>query len=253
MAMQPTISVIISTYNNPQFLRLTLESYMNQTYRDFEIIVADDGSGTETKNLFDEFAEKKKLRIRHVWQEDQGYRLASVRNRGVEASSGKFLLFTDQDTLAPPDLLAKLSKITRPNVFIQGPTHYLNKRDTERVLRSGLDYQFIERKAKMKLAYRIYFKFLSHGLCQGRFMLVPREKVIAINGFNEEFKSIGAEDCEFCMRLIMNGIQMRVVDHYVYHLWHKKNGLKYVPNGCKVILARLLRTMPIICKSGVQK
>ena len=90
------ISVIITTYNSPNFLRKCIDSFFFQLDKDFELIVADDGSTKETKELINEYKDSK-INILHAWQKDKGFRAAKIRNEAVKISSGKYLIFIDGD------------------------------------------------------------------------------------------------------------------------------------------------------------
>ena len=90
--MDELISVVVSTYNWPEALDLSLKSLSVQTDSNFEIVVADDGSRADTAQLVDEWRRKSPVKIIHSWQEDKGFRLARSRNVAVTRSSGKYLM-----------------------------------------------------------------------------------------------------------------------------------------------------------------
>ena len=98
------ISVIVATYNWPSALRLSLQSLMRQTAHNFEIVVADDGSRNETRELIESLAKTSHVPIIHSWQEDIGFRLARSRNQAVLKSHGDYLIFVDGDCIVPKDL-----------------------------------------------------------------------------------------------------------------------------------------------------
>ena len=99
-----TIGVIISTYNNPRWLEKTLWGYEHQLLKADEIIIADDGSGEETRQLIGRYAQR--LPIRHVWHEDRGFRKTTILNRALEQATADYLVFTDQDCIPRADFLA---------------------------------------------------------------------------------------------------------------------------------------------------
>ena len=84
----PSLSVVATTYNWPAALDRVLDSLAGQTLPDFEIVVADDGSGPETRALVDGWRGRLGERLKHVWQEDQGFRAGRVRNLGARAATG---------------------------------------------------------------------------------------------------------------------------------------------------------------------
>ena len=89
---QPLLSVIITTYNEPDWLELCLESYRRQTNRNFEIIIADDGSSCETKDVINSFPD---IISEHIWQPDNGFQKTKILNKAITASKSNYLLFTD--------------------------------------------------------------------------------------------------------------------------------------------------------------
>src|ERR1041384_885013 len=92
-AVNELISLVVSTYNRPDALGACLRSLAGQIDRNFEIVVADDGSGTETRDVIDSWVSGIGVPLRHVWQEDCGFRLAEIRNRAIAASAGGYLIF----------------------------------------------------------------------------------------------------------------------------------------------------------------
>ena len=83
-----TISLIVTTYNRPDALRLVLDSISRQTRLPDEVVVADDGSGDETRRLLENTAAGFPVPLRHVWQEDKGFRAGTARNKAIAAASG---------------------------------------------------------------------------------------------------------------------------------------------------------------------
>ncbi len=93
------ISVIVATYNWPQALRLSLESLKTQSDRNFEVIIADDGSRSDTRELIDTIRADFPVPIEHVWIEDDGCRKTVVGNLAIAASHGDYLVFIDGDCI----------------------------------------------------------------------------------------------------------------------------------------------------------
>jgi glycosyltransferase involved in cell wall biosynthesis len=114
------ISVIIATYNKPHFLERVLWGYAVQTRRDFEVVVADDGSGPETESTIRRIRDETGLDLLHVWHEDRGFRKTEILNRAIVASSGDHLLFTDGDCIPRHDLLDVHYALTRPGRYLAG-------------------------------------------------------------------------------------------------------------------------------------
>ena len=93
------ISVIISTYNKPQFLNKVIEGLQFQSDSNFEIVVADDGSGSSTRELIKKWQEQSVVPITHAWQDDLGFRVSESRNNAVRHSKGDYFIFIDGDCI----------------------------------------------------------------------------------------------------------------------------------------------------------
>ncbi|MFM7049448.1 MAG: glycosyltransferase [Polynucleobacter sp.] len=100
------ISILLATYNWPEALHFCLESLETQTDRNFEIIIADDGSKPETATLIHAMMERSKHPIQHLWQEDQGFRKTMILNQAIQAAQGEYLIFLDGDCIVQPDFVS---------------------------------------------------------------------------------------------------------------------------------------------------
>lgn len=114
------LSVIVSTYNKPHFLERVLRGYAVQTDRDFELLVADDGSGPETAELIRRVRDETGMDLVHVWHEDDGFRKTVILNRAIVASRGDYLLFTDGDCIPRRDLVEVHRALARPGRYLAG-------------------------------------------------------------------------------------------------------------------------------------
>jgi len=119
------IAVIITTYNRPDALAAVLEGYVVQSDPEFEVIVADDGSGAETRAVVDELAARAPFPLRHVWQKDEGFRAAAIRNKAIAATDADYVIFTDGDCVPGRTFVAqhrRLAEHTRalPKVVERG-------------------------------------------------------------------------------------------------------------------------------------
>ena len=108
----PKISIVISTYNAEEWLRKVLWGFNCQTYRNFEVVVADDGSGPKTKELLKSMQKEVFYKIVHVWQEDDGFQKSRILNKAVEECSADYIIMTDGDCIPRED-------------FVE--VHYINK------------------------------------------------------------------------------------------------------------------------------
>jgi glycosyltransferase involved in cell wall biosynthesis len=233
------ISVIVSTYNWPQALAAVLAALAGQTDRDFEVVVADDGSTAETAALVGEQAAGFPVPLRQVWQEDQGFRAAACRNRAVAASIGDYLLFLDGDCLVRPDFIASHRLLSEPGRFVAGNRILLSESLTGEVLAGRAEPTTwsagdclrarlrggINRILPLLRLPDQSWRRLRPRRWQGAMtcnLAVWRDDFYRVNGFNEAFVGWGHEDAEFVGRLINAGIYRKEGRFAVpvLHLWH---------------------------------
>src|SRR4029453_8718614 len=128
--------LIVTTYNWPEALHLTLASVARQTRRPDEKIGADAGSGPATRAVIDQWRAAG-LPLQHVWQEDEGFRLARSRNRAIAAARAEYILLVDGDMVLHPQFVADHVRCARPDCFIQGARPQLSAATTAQLLQGG--------------------------------------------------------------------------------------------------------------------
>jgi glycosyltransferase involved in cell wall biosynthesis len=112
--MSASVSIIIPAYNCERFISETIESVIDQTFRNFEVLIVDDGSTDGLKRIVDEFATRD-TRIKYMYQKNRG--VSSARNFGFRESHGKFIAFLDSDDVwLPENLELKVNRFDRDNV-----------------------------------------------------------------------------------------------------------------------------------------
>jgi len=119
------VSIIISTYNKPEWLRKTLLGFAHQSFNDFELIIADDGSNDRTKECIDQLRPMFRNPVQHLWQEDAGFRKCLILNKAIISSSSDYLIFTDGDCIPRNDFVAAHLKLRRKSRFLSGGYHKL--------------------------------------------------------------------------------------------------------------------------------
>src|SRR4029079_664217 len=115
-----SISVIVSTYNRPEFLERVLRGYAMQRDKEFELVIADDGSDNVTAELLRSIKAETKMRIVHVWHEHRGFRKSVILNRSILAAHGDYLLFTEGDCIPKRDLIEVHRQLSRPRHYVAG-------------------------------------------------------------------------------------------------------------------------------------
>ena len=137
--MAERISLIVSTYNRPDALDAALRALSRQSDKNFEIVVADDGSGPQTSDVIQAWTRKVGVPLRRVWQEDSGFRLAEIRNRAILASAGDYVVFLDGDCLARSDFIAAHRLLAEPGFFVAGNRVLVSRDLTQDILANGLE------------------------------------------------------------------------------------------------------------------
>jgi glycosyltransferase involved in cell wall biosynthesis len=113
----PKATVIVSTFNRPDTLEKVIWGFQNQTCQDFELIVADDGSSSETAELLSGFLESGTA-LRHLWQEDHGFRKNRILNIAIDAANTPYLIFTDGDCIPRADFVETHLRLRRQGYFL---------------------------------------------------------------------------------------------------------------------------------------
>jgi glycosyltransferase involved in cell wall biosynthesis len=258
------ISLIVSTYNRPDALELVLKSVFNQRILPYEIILADDGSKTETRTLIEKFQQQSPVPMKHVWHEDTGFRLAEIRNKAIAAAEGEFISMIDGDMLLHPDFLLILVSLVQKNTYYQGKRVLLTKEKTEQLLESGQQPRLNFFSSGFKNRFNtISSSFLSPLLTKkkntinavkGCSMHFWKEDAIRINGFNQNFVGWGREDSEFVCRLLNKGIKRKniVFGSVAYHLFHPEASRTMLPENDQ-ILAHAIEAKTTWCENGLNQ
>lgn len=93
------LSVIITTYNAPEWLEKVMWGYQAQVFRDFELIIADDGSNDATRQLVERMQKEVLYPVRHVWHEDVGFRKCTILNKAITLAATDYLVISDGDCI----------------------------------------------------------------------------------------------------------------------------------------------------------
>ncbi len=258
-----SIGVIVSTYNNPEWLEKTLWGYSKQSHDKFELIVADDGSGEATKRLIDRMRASRFPHLKHVWHPDNGFQKTVILNRSLAVAESDYLIFTDQDCVPRWDFVEIHMRNAAPNRFLSGgylrlPMD-LSKHLSEEHICSGQAFELAWLRSKglpvsiknMKLFDSQFFSRALNALTPTRASWNGcnasgwRNDLLAANGFDERMK-YGGEDRELGERLENAGIAGRQVrfSAICLHLDHSrpyKNKLDYDTNRAIRVETRIAK------------
>lgn len=115
-----SITVIISTYNAEEWLEKVLIGYSKQTYKNFDVIIADDGSRESTKELIESYKKSFPVNLTHLWHEDQGYRRQEILNVAITEATNEYIIMTDGDCIPRKDFVAVHAQYAKEGRFLSG-------------------------------------------------------------------------------------------------------------------------------------
>lgn len=252
-------TIICSTYNSPQFLELVLDSLLYQTVNQFELIVADDGSGPLTKKTIESIKLKAPFKIVHLWHEDLGWRKSQIHNMAIAKSKYDHLIFIDGDCILSPTFVSDHQEIFKREV----ENYVFMGRRVE--LGAGLTSQLVVENYRKKLmsifsvplflsclkkdsrSYLRKFSFANpvlrmvlkannvYDLLGCNFSL-NKKSMLLINGFNDEYQR--GEDGDIFVRLRNTGHKLIGMKYFavMYHLYHERGDYQYVDDNYEKII-----------------
>lgn len=258
-----TCSLIITTYNWKNALELVLLSALNQSILPDEIIIADDGSNTDTKELIHKFAQTSQIPIFHSWQEDDGFRAAMSRNKAIAKASGKYIILTDGDMILHHNFIKDHLCNAKQNCFIQGSRVLLSTNKSQSIMsQKKISFHIFEygiSNRKNMIHSNILSKLFSYqsktltGIktCNMSFF---KSDCLKVNGFNEDFIGWGREDSEFVVRLLNSGIKRKNIKFncVAFHLWHNENDRASLPQN-DTILRNTIEKKLVWYENGIDK
>lgn len=235
-------SIIITTYNAPLWLEKVLVGYTVQTFQEFEIIVADDGSTDETKKVIDSFKDKFKHPLQHIWQEDNGFQKPKILNKAILASKTEYLIFTDGDCIPRKDFVATHIKNAEIGYFLSGGYFKLPLEISQKItlqeiisqkcfsikwlISNGLNKNFKLTKLTNNKIFAAFMNWLTptKRSWNGHNSSGFKKDILAINGFNHSML-YGGLDRELGERLFNFGLLSKQIRYTAIciHLFHNRS------------------------------
>lgn len=241
MSSQLGITVIIATYNKTDWLEKVLHGYSNQTYKNFDLIVADDGSTEETKQLIESFKANYPVNITHAWHEDKGYRRQKILNEAIVMAKNEYILFTDGDCIPREDFVATHAKYAEKGYFLSGGYCKLSMEISEKITKEDIEdkrcFDVDWLKSNGELGSKNTLKLsVKNKLADFLDIVTPtgatfnncnssawKSDLIDINGYDERMQ-YGGPDRELGERLINNEIKTKQIRYKAIclHLDHAR-------------------------------
>jgi len=242
--IEPTLSLIVAAYGHPDFLERIFASLEIQTHQDFEVLVADDGSGEDVKALIDRRRSRFRQSIRHVWHENDGFRKTVIVNRAAAMAESDYLVFIDGDCILHHRFLERHFKRRRRGRVLCGRRVMLERELSRRITDEDVRARRLEsvgfwwnecsktdRKRGFYAPWLFWFRNLfrtSYEMLGSNFS-VHKDDFYRVNGYDERIIGRGLEDNNLHARFVNSGIRIYTVAHEAlqYHLYHTSDPIPH--------------------------
>ena len=238
------VEVIVTTYNNPVALHYALLGLHGQSMQAFDLCIADDGSGEETRAVVEHWRARFGAdRLRHVWHPDNGFAKNQILNKAIASSAAPYLVFLDGDCIASPDYLQRHLALRRPGQFVSGSLIRMpwsvNPVLTDELVSSRTLFSLAWLRAHDcidRIGTRLKVATLPPWLSDLLERISPvkivwngcnsagwRQDILRVNGFDETML-YGSEDVEMGVRMNNAGVRGRHIRYTapVLHIEHQR-------------------------------
>ena len=272
MGLIPNITLVISVYNKPEVLRLVLAACSRQVFSDFEIIVADDGSGPAVRDVVADARGASRQMILHLWQEDRGWRKNVILNTSIRTSRGEYLVFIDGDCLPSRMFLKDHWDEREEGRVLLGRRVETSERWSRQLTLRSVETGTFEKLGRREILDGLTGRSLrvEDGIRMGSPLLrrlllrnvrgmlgsnfsAARKDLVAINGFDELYDGPGCgEDSDVQYRLSLNGVSGKSLRNLAvqYHVWHPRTR---VSDACWDRFQMIKRTREVRCLAGLDR
>jgi glycosyltransferase involved in cell wall biosynthesis len=228
-------SIILATYNDTSIFEWSLAAFARQSFCDFELILADDGSNENYETALQKWAPRFSRGIVHVWHERRGFRKTQIQNRAASIARAERLIFVDIDCLPQRNFVRNHLLFLEPGIALTGRRVHIRKETLPppavayeqgfglsggTLLREWMNgrARVIEHGFELPL----FYESPNNGILGCNFSIMKKD-FAAVNGFNEEFLGRGGEDTDIDLRLRRNGVRVRCLRNKLiqYHLMHE--------------------------------
>jgi glycosyltransferase involved in cell wall biosynthesis len=263
------ISIIVTTYDRADALDAVLRSLSRQTDRDFEVVIADDGSGPDTAALIQAWKARLGVPLKQVWHEHRDFRAGEIRNRGIRSSAGRYCIFLDGDCIVRPDFVARHRALAEPGWFVSGNRVLLTERLTSKVLAEQLEPEQwsaadwigqrfsggLNRLAPVLNLPLGPLRRMNAGQWEGVRscnLAIWRADLDRVDGFDAIFSGWGKEDSDLVIRLLNAGIRRKDGRYAtgVLHLWHPAADRTRLPENER-LLAQVIKSKRVRAERGM--
>ncbi len=269
--ISPQLTLVIAAYNKPKELQYIFATLERQSFKAFEVIVADDGSGNEVADVVNEAKRTLPFRIKHLWHADKGWRKNAMLNYAIQESSTGYLVFIDGDCiLSKHFMLDHFTHREKGKVLLGRRVEQGERWAKELTIKKILSGEFeqytlrdwIDGAKGNSIALESGFRITNNVVRKltgeatsilGCNFSTFKEHLIAVNGFDEAYDGPGCgEDTDIFYRLNLIGVHGKSLRNLAiqYHIWHP---LTNVPERNRLRFANTQKRGEAKCKSGLQK
>ena len=241
LVKQLEASIIVSTYNSTRWLEKVLYGYNNQTFRQFEVVIADDGSTDETRQLLKKMEQEVFYPIVHVWHEDKGFQKSQILNKAVQHCATEYIIMSDGDCIPRKDFVEQHIKYREEGYFLSGGYFMLPMAISEAIEKEDIYSEKCFELSWLK-SHGLKSSFKNNKLTSKGFKskvlntITPtnaswnghnasgwKNDIIAVNGFDERMQ-YGGQDRELGERLFNLGIKSKQIRYSAIclHLDHPR-------------------------------
>lgn len=271
-AGSPKVSVLLATYEMPGHLALVLAALARQSFRDFEILLCDDGSGESTRAAVKAASPTLGVPLTHLWQENRGFRKCRILNEAIRRAEGELLVFLDGDCVPHRDFVGDHWKTREPGTFGAGRRVEVSRKIGERLSVADIRRGIFDRPSFRLLLDQLFGE--SEGWnrtirwgtrpwlrkllrldrvvdLKGCNFSAARADLVAINGFDEAYEGYGREDTDVEIRMLHLGLRRRSLKGIAlqYHVWHERRG--FTPAN-EALLGSARDSRRIRCERGIE-
>lgn len=260
-------ALLIATYNWPEALKMCLLSLEGQTVFPDEVLIADDGSRSDTGELINAFKSRFSVPVKHIWHEDKGFQLSKIRNRAIAECESDYIVQIDGDIIMERHFIEDHIRFAKRNSVVVGSRSSLSESYTKVMLTGGdlpgkneldrnsnnfLNSRRIPFLTPLLSYYRTSGKnkYYAKG-CNMAFWL---EDMLAVNGYDESFIGWGREDSDLIVRLLSRGCYLRrlKMSGVQYHIYHKEND-RYNEGANDLLMKKRIEEGSYFADNGILK
>ncbi len=231
MIKPKNISIIVTTYNWKEALEIVLINLCQQSVLPNEIVIADDGSKEDTKQLIEALKTKLSVPIKHVWQADDGFQLSKIRNKAIVACECEYIIQIDGDCVPHQHFVKDHLEMAEVGTYVCGSRAYCTQNFSEKWMTTKQFNPFTFIPIKGSFLNILRNSYLRRKLVdfrvtvKGSNMAFWKKDLVTVNGYDEDYKGWGFEDNDLVARLQNAGIKQKTLKMggIQYHLYHKES------------------------------